>query len=79
MVILKLSVCTWVLEMRKKGENYKSPKAEGRVAPATRRRRGLKFWAKEKLRERTGEASPKQSPTIERLKSIGRIRNFLRV
>ena len=65
--------------MRTKGENYKSPKAKSRVASATRRRRGLKIWAKEKLKEKAGEASSGQSPTFERLKSIGRIRKFLQV
>jgi hypothetical protein len=65
--------------MRSKGENYKSPKAKSRASKATRRRIDLRFWAREKLRQKTGEASPRQSPTIERLKSIGRIRNFLQV
>ena len=50
--------------MRTKGENYKSPKAKSRVAQATRRRTDLRFWAREKLREKAGEASPRQSPTI---------------
>ena len=60
--------------MRARGENYKSSRAQDRRASdATRRRHSREYWARKR------QNAERKNPTVERLKSIGKIRKFLQV